>query len=134
VKAIVAAAQETGAIVTVEEAQAAGGLGGAVAETLASFSPVPLERVGMADRFGESGEPSQLLDGFGLTAPYIAMAVERAIKRKVGMRVGTEPEYVAAAKRKLRELQTSIMKEALARTPKKWGGKKPDDTLKSRKK
>jgi transketolase len=134
VKTIVAAARETGAVVTVEEAQAAGGLGGAIAEALASFHPVPLERVGMQDRFGESGEPPELLEGFGLTAPYIAMAVERAVKRKVGVKVAAEPEYVAAAKKRLEELKAKIMDDALRRTPKKWGGRKPDGSLKSRKK
>ena len=134
VKTIMTAARETGAVVTVEEAQAAGGLGGVIAETLSSNFPVPLERVGMQDRFGESGEPPELLEGFGLTAPYIAMAVERAVKRKVGVKVAPEPEYVTAAKLNLKELQGKIMAEALSRTPKKWGGKRPDDSLKSRKK
>ena len=134
VKMIVAAARETGAIVTVEEAQAAGGLGGVIAETLSAFHPVPIERVGMPDRFGESGEPPELLEGFGLTAPYIALAVERAVKRKVGVKVATEPEYVTAGREKLAELKEKIITEALSRTPKKWGGKKPDDSLKSRKK
>lgn len=82
VKAIVRAAKETGAIVTVEEAQAAGGLGGAVAETLTEFAPVPLQRIGIQDRFGESGEPRELLDLMELTAPHILQAVQKAISRK----------------------------------------------------
>lgn len=81
-KIIVKAAKETGAIVTVEEAQAAGGLGGAVAETLGLTVPVPLERIGIQDRFGESGEPRELLEAFGLTAPSIIQAVLKVIKRK----------------------------------------------------
>lgn len=82
VKTLVAAAKETGAVVTVEEAQAAGGLGGAVAEALTLTTPVPMERVGMQDRFGESGEPRELLEAFGLTAPGIVSACLKALKRK----------------------------------------------------
>jgi len=134
VKALVAAAKQTGAIVTLEEAQAAGGLGGAVCETLAAYAPVPVERVGMPDRFGESGEPTELLEAFGLTAPYVALAVERVLARKRGEKVPDRPEHVAAAERRLAELQEQIMSQALARTPRKWGGKKPDATLKSRSK
>lgn len=134
VKTLVAAAKQTGAIVTLEEAQAAGGLGGAVCETLAAYAPVPVERVGMPDRFGESGEPPELLEGFGLTAPYVALAVERVVARKRGEKVPDRPEHVAAAERRLAELQQQIMSQALARTPRKWGGKKPDATLKSRSK
>ncbi len=134
VKTIAQAAKETGAVVTVEEAQAAGGLGGAVAEALGATNPVPLERVGMADRFGESGEPNQLMEAFGLTAPYIALAAERAWKRKRGGRVIAEPEYVTLAKKRLAEMQQNVMKEALARAPKKWDGTKADTSLKSRRK
>ncbi|MBI5369836.1 transketolase family protein [Candidatus Uhrbacteria bacterium] len=81
-KTIVKAAKETGAIVTVEEAQAAGGLGGVVAETLALHTPVPMERIGVQDRFGESGEPRELLENLGLTAPSIIQAVLTVLKRK----------------------------------------------------
>lgn len=132
VKILIASAKETGAIVTVEEAQAAGGLGGAVCEALADSAPVPIERVGMQDRFGESGEPPELLEAFGLTAPFIAMAALRVVKRKKGQKVSQIPEYVTAAEKRLLEMQKRIMAEALARAPKKWGGKKPDASLKSR--
>jgi transketolase len=131
--AIVAAAKETGAIVTVEEAQAAGGLGGTVCEVLALSAPVPVERIGIQDRFGESGDPSQLMEAFGLTAPSIVMAAMRAMKRKRGLKVGQVPEYITASQMRLSLMQKEIMNEALARAPKKWGGKKPDRTLKSRK-
>lgn len=133
VKTIIAAAKETGAIVTIEEGQAAGGLGGAVAETLASFSPVPLERVGMPDRFGESGEAAELMEAFGLTTPYIVMAVERVIKRKMGKPVPSVPEYITAAEKRLTEMKKEILAEAIERAPKKWGGRKSDNSLKSRK-
>ena len=82
VKAIMAAAKQTGAIVTVEEAQAAGGLAGVVAETLALTTPVPMERIGVQDRFGESGQPRELQEAMELTAPFIVQAVLRVLKRK----------------------------------------------------
>jgi transketolase len=80
---IVAAAKQCGAVVTVEEAQAAGGLGGAVAELLSSTYPVPIERVGLMDEFGQSGTPTELLEHYKLTAPWIAKAAKRAMKRKL---------------------------------------------------
>lgn len=134
VRAIVDAAKETGAIVTIEEAQAAGGLGGAVAETLAATVPVPLERMGMQDRFGESGESRDLMDAFGLTAPYVVMAALRALKRKHGEAVSAVPDYVKAARERLDDMQTATIQEALKRAPKKWGGSKSDSSLKSRQK
>ncbi|MBI4591895.1 transketolase family protein [Candidatus Uhrbacteria bacterium] len=134
VKAIVDAAKQTGAIVTVEEAQAAGGLAGIVAETLALTVPVPMERIGVPDRFGESGEPRQIQEGLGLTAPFIALAADRVLQRKLGKKVPDQPAHVLAAQDKLASMQKEIMNEALSRTPRKWGGKKPDTSLKSRKK
>lgn len=79
---ILASAKKTGAVVTVEEAQAAGGLGGAIAELLGDELPLPLTRIGMADRFGESGEPNELVEYFGLSAPHIVKAAQAIIKRK----------------------------------------------------
>lgn len=102
VKTIVQAAKETGAIVTVEEAQAAGGLGGAIAECLGSYAPVPLERIGVQDCFGQSGEPTELMDAFGLTAPSIALATVRAMKRKMGLKVADIPEYISASEKRLK--------------------------------
>lgn len=81
-KTICLAARECGAVVTVEEHQINGGLGGAVAECLSKSHPVPQEFVAMPDRFGESGEPNELLEKFGLTAPYVIAAVKRVLKRK----------------------------------------------------
>lgn len=80
--AIIAAAQETGALVTVEEHNIIGGLGGAVAEVLVENAPVPMERVGVRDTFGESGKPQELLDKYGLDAASIKEAVRKAISRK----------------------------------------------------
>jgi transketolase len=71
---ILQSAQKTGAVITAEEAQINGGLGGAVAELLGENLPTHLRRVGVKDRFGESGEPSQLLRHFGLDANHIAKA------------------------------------------------------------
>lgn len=79
---ILASAKRTGAVLTAEEAQIAGGLGGAVAEVLGENAPLPLLRIGMDDRFGESGEPAELLEHFGLDAAHIAKAATKLIKRK----------------------------------------------------
>jgi transketolase len=79
---IVASARRTGAVLTAEEHQIAGGLGGAVAEALADHYPVPMTRIGLADRFGESGRPDELLEHFGLTAPHIATRALELMKRK----------------------------------------------------
>lgn len=79
---IVAAARECGAVVTAEEASILGGLGGAVAETLAENHPVPLVRVGIRDTFGESGTPAELLKKYGLTSAEIIRAAREAIGRK----------------------------------------------------
>ena len=65
------AARETGGIVTCEEHNILGGLGGAVAEAVAAACPVPVLRVGVADRFGQSGKPQELLELYGLTPEHI---------------------------------------------------------------
>lgn len=70
---ILASLKKTGLGITVEEAQVAGGFGSAVAELLTEHLPLPLRRIGMQDRFGESGEPGELLEKFGLTGIHIAM-------------------------------------------------------------
>lgn len=80
--AVLAAARACGAVVTVEEAQAAGGLGGAVAEYLSRHFPVPVERVGLEDAFGQSGKPAELLAHYRLTAPHIVQAALRVLKMK----------------------------------------------------
>jgi len=75
-------AKSTGAIVTVEEHQIIGGLGSAVSEVLAENFPVPLERVGIRDQFGESGKPQELFEKYGLTAKHIEEAVKKVLRRK----------------------------------------------------
>lgn len=82
--AVVRAAQHTGAIVCAEEHQIIGGLGGAVAETLARHCPVPVEFIGVYDQFGESGSPAALMKKYKLTATDIAQAALRALERKFG--------------------------------------------------
>jgi len=65
-KTIIEAAKKCGAIVTVEDHQVMGGMGSAVAEVLAENFPVPIEFIGMKDKFGESGDPNELIEAFGM--------------------------------------------------------------------
>ena len=74
--------KKTGAIVSVEEHQIAGGLGSAVAEMLAQNFPAPQEFIGVHDRFGESGEASELIEALGMGVKDIKAAIINAIKRK----------------------------------------------------
>lgn len=80
---ILKAAKTCRAVVTVEEAQAAGGMGSAVCELLASEVPCPIERIGLQDEFGQSGTPTELLEHYKLTAPWIMKAAQRVIKKKL---------------------------------------------------
>lgn len=80
---ILASVKKTGAVVTAEEAQIAGGLGGAIAELLGEKLPTRMIRIGMRDHFGESGEPNELLEHFGLTGTHIAMAAHQ-LKESLG--------------------------------------------------
>lgn len=75
-------AEKCGAVVTAEDHSIIGGLGGAVAEYLSSNIPTPLERVGVKDRFGESGQADEMLELMEISAPYIAKSATRAINRK----------------------------------------------------
>lgn len=79
---ILASVKKTGSALSIEEAQIAGGLGGALAELFSEQHPVPLRRMGMQDRFGESGAPNELLEHFGLTAKHIALEVHTIIDHK----------------------------------------------------
>jgi transketolase len=80
--AVLTAAGTTGAIVTVEEHTVIGGLGSAVAEALVEHAPVPMVRLGIRDRFGESGLPEELLVKYGLTPGEIVRAVKDVVRRK----------------------------------------------------
>jgi transketolase len=81
--AVVTAAQDCGAIVSIEEHQIAGGLGSAVAEIIVQKFPVPMEFVGISDQFGQSGKPEELMKHYGLDSEGIIKAVRKAFKRKM---------------------------------------------------
>ncbi len=81
-KTIVKSARKTGAVVTVEEHQVTGGLGGAVAEVLAKEYPTPMEIIGVNDRFGESGDPMELWEHFGMGPDNIIKHIKQVMKRK----------------------------------------------------
>lgn len=83
---ILTSAQKTGHVVTCEEAQITGGLGGAVAELLGEEHPVPMKRVGVKDQFGQSGTPEELFAHYGLTANHIAIAAHEVTSKKKGLR------------------------------------------------
>ncbi len=81
-KQIVELARKTGAVVTVEEHQVLGGLGGAVAEVLVKRAPVPMEFIGMQDVFGESGKAGELIEKYGMGVEDIKKAVKKVVRRK----------------------------------------------------
>ncbi|MBX4191042.1 transketolase family protein [Candidatus Saccharibacteria bacterium] len=76
---ILESAERTKHVITAEEAQINGGLGSAVAEVLGENLPTPMIRMGMNDRFGESGKPEELLKHFGLTPTHIALTAHRIL-------------------------------------------------------
>ena len=79
---IAKAAAETGAIVTAEEHNMYGGLGGAVAEVIVEEVPVPMERVAIQDTFAESGTYDGLLEKYGLGVSHVVEAAKKVLKRK----------------------------------------------------
>lgn len=81
-KAVVDLATKTGAVVTVEDHQVSGGLGGAIAECLAKFKPTPIEFIGLQDTFAESGKPGELIEKYGLGKEAIKNAVKKVVGRK----------------------------------------------------
>jgi len=80
--AILAAARETGAIVTAEEHLLHGGMGSNIARVVAAGRPVPMRFVGLADTYTDSGDPGALLEKYGLTAQHIALAAREAVAAK----------------------------------------------------
>ena len=84
--AVLAAAEETGAIVTAEEHTVLGGLGGAVAEVTSEHHPVPVLRVGIDDRFAESGPYDTILEAYGMGVSNVVSAARTALQRKSGTR------------------------------------------------
>ncbi len=81
---IVGSLQKTGALVTAEEHQVAGGMGSAILEVSSQFFPVPTVMVGIQNRFGESGKPEELLEKYGLKSTNIVEAVKKVIAKKQG--------------------------------------------------
>ncbi len=81
VPAIVAAAERTGFVITVEEHTVIGGLGGAVAETLSEYRPTLVKRLGLQDVYGESAPNDALLDMYGLSAGRVAEQVRGLLDR-----------------------------------------------------
>ena len=79
---IVREAKASGAVVTYEEHQVHGGLGGAIAELLGQKCPTPMEFVGIQDKYGQSGNPDQLIAHYEMDAQHIVAAAKRAIARK----------------------------------------------------
>lgn len=79
---LVEVVRKTGAVVSVEEHQVLGGLGGAIAEALVNHHPAPMEFIGMQNVFGESGPPAKLIEKYGMGAPAIIKAVHKVLKRK----------------------------------------------------
>ncbi|MDQ3244728.1 MAG: transketolase family protein [bacterium] len=82
-EAIIFLAKECKCIVTVEEHQVMGGMGSAVAEVLAQNYPIPMEFVGVEDKFGQSGTPIELVEHYGMGKNNIKDAVKRVLKRKL---------------------------------------------------
>jgi transketolase len=80
-EAIIGAAKQAGAVVTVEEHQINGGFGGAVAELLGEECPTRMVRLGIPDKFGQSGEPDELVNFYGLNADGVIQAVEKVLKK-----------------------------------------------------
>lgn len=82
IETVVAEAKKAGAVVSVEEHQITGGLGSAVAEVLAQECPVPQEFIGVHDQYGQSGEPKELIEHYGMGVSHIVAAVHKVIGRK----------------------------------------------------
>lgn len=81
-KTILSAARECGVALTLEEGQIAGGMGSAICEFLCESHPIPVLRMGMQDRYGETGDPHDLLEHFKLTAPHITRNAQSVLKKK----------------------------------------------------
>jgi len=79
-KTIITSVKKTRRVVTVEEHQTTGGLFGVISELLVTRYPLPVTPIGMSDSFGESGEPMELLEKYGMTAPFIIQAAIKGYK------------------------------------------------------
>ncbi|MEK7595635.1 MAG: transketolase family protein [Patescibacteria group bacterium] len=76
---IITSAKKTNAVITVEEHQITGGLGSAISELLSEEHPVKIKRIGMPDTFGESGQPNELLEKYGMSSNHIKIAVRNLL-------------------------------------------------------
>lgn len=81
--AITEIAKQAGAVVTVEEHQVNGGLGSAIAELLSKNAPMPIEMIGVQDQFGQSGNPGELIEHYGMGAKSICEAAKKALNRAI---------------------------------------------------
>ena len=81
-EALISSVKKTGCIVSVEEHQITGGVGSAIAEVISRNFPVPQEFVGMPDSFGQSGQPAELIEHYGMGKDAIIKAVRRVLRRK----------------------------------------------------
>ena len=81
-EAVVKLAKETRAIITVEEHQIAGGMGSAVSECLAKYYPIPIEFIGVQNKFGQSGTPAELVEHYEMGVSHIIKAVEKILTRR----------------------------------------------------
>lgn len=81
-EAVIEQAKKAGAVVTIEEHQVAGGMGSAVAEVLSSENPVPIEFIGVHDKFGQSGKSAELIEHYGMGVSSIKDAVKKVFGRK----------------------------------------------------
>ncbi len=79
---IIEIAKQAGAVVTVEEHQVNGGLGSAIAELLSKNAPLPIEMIGVQNQFGQSGQPAELIEHYGMGVSHILAAAKKAIARK----------------------------------------------------
>lgn len=79
--AIIASARKCGRVVTIEEAQIAGGFGSAITELLSEKLPMPVKRIGVNDQFGQSGKAQELMEHYGLTSANIAKLTSRYIEQ-----------------------------------------------------
>lgn len=76
------AAERALAAVTIEEHQIAGGMGSAIAELLTQTMPIPIEYIGVHNKFGQSGEPDELIRHYGMDVPSIKVAAKKVVRRK----------------------------------------------------
>jgi len=105
---IISAAKKTKAVITAEEHQVNGGLGSAVAEVLSQKYPVPMKIIGVQDRFGESGEPEELMKAFGLTSKEIVASAKSLLQKTETCPAEFETEQFFDRKKLLTEVHPDL--------------------------